>query len=138
MKLERKKKVLFVDDDRDFIEIHRSFFEKHSFEVFAAYNAEECMDKVKKVAPDIIVLDVMMESITDGFTIARELHNYGDTTRIPIIIVTGISNKLGFEWENKDLKSRWLPVDVVLEKPITPYSLLREIDKRLRNDFIPH
>lgn len=131
-----KKRVLLVDDDGDFIEINRSLLKKHGFDVFAAYYAGECMDKVKKVAPDIIVLDIMMESITDGFTIARELHNYGDTTGIPIIIVTGISNKLGFEWENKDLKSRWLPVDTVLEKPITPDSLLYEICKKLGSEFV--
>ena len=136
MKPESKKKVLLVDDDRDFIEINRSLLKKHGFDVFAAYNARECMDMVKKVDPDIIVLDIMMESITDGFTIARELHNHSDTKGIPIIIVTGITNKRGFEWENKNLKSRWLPIDNVLEKPVTPNSLLSEIDKKLGNEFV--
>ena len=136
MKPERKKKVLLVDDDRDFIEINRSFLKKHGFEVFVAYNAAECMDKVRKAAPDIIVLDVMMESLTDGFTVARELHNSVDTAEIPLIIVTGIHGKLKFEWKNKDIKSRWLPVDTVLEKPITPDSLLSEIGKKLGNEFV--
>lgn len=128
----QRKKILIVDDDIDFVEVNRSLLKRSGFDIIVAFNADECMEKVCFEKPDIIVLDVMMDSTTDGFNLARELDNNEETKNIPIIMVTAINSKLMFEWKHKKIDYNWLPVDVIIEKPVEPKNLLSEINKRLQ------
>lgn len=123
-----KKKVLLVDDDGAFIEIRKKALEKGGYEVLVAYNGKECMEKVNCAKPDVIVLDVMMTRLGEGFDVSRELRNSEHTKRIPIIMVTGVNETVPFKFEPDPV---WLPVDEFLEKPITGERLLKEVEKRL-------
>lgn len=57
---ERKKKILLVDDDPDFVSAIKSLLEKNGFEVEAAYNGQEGLEQAGKFKPDLIILDMMM------------------------------------------------------------------------------
>lgn len=55
-----KKKIMVVDDSRYIVKVARRILELENFEVVPAYNGEECLDKLKKGKPDLILLDSLM------------------------------------------------------------------------------
>lgn len=124
------KKILIVDDDHDFVEATASLLEAKGYETASAFNGEEGYGKAKEISPDLILLDVMMANKTEGFDIARKIHDDADTKDIPVIMTTGIRKDMnlsfGFEPDQD-----WLPVKTVLEKPIKPEDLLEAVEKNI-------
>jgi len=123
-----KKKVLLVDDDADFVDLHKVVLEKNGYEVAVAYNGDQCKQKVKSDKPDVIVLDIMMASVGDGMFVAQDLRKDEVYKDIPIIVVTAVNQTPPF---NIGPDEAWLPVDVFLEKPVEPERLLAEIEKKV-------
>jgi CheY-like chemotaxis protein len=124
----KKKKVLLVDDDADFVEMNKAVLEKNGYEVIAAYNGAECLEKTRSARPDLIVLDVMMATKSEGFNVSRDLRNSEHTKRIPILMVTSINETVPYKFERDDT---WLPVDSFVEKPIEPKQLLEKVSSML-------
>ncbi|MHC4475480.1 MAG: response regulator [Planctomycetota bacterium] len=83
-----RKKVLFVDDDKDYLESMKSFLEKR-YDVITAFSAEQGRAEMEKGQPDLIILDAMMEP-KDGFTFAKELKAHEAYKDIPIVMLTGV------------------------------------------------
>lgn len=127
-----KKRILIVDDDFDFANVQSAILERAGYEVAVAHNSKECREKLLAAVPDIIILDVMMDTMTEGFDLARELHSSKETGDVPLLMVTAIMNKLEFHWNNTNIDGKWLPIDDILEKPFTPEMLLSKIDKCLQ------
>lgn len=75
--------------------------ESRQYEVIVAKSGEEGLSKAKLDKPGLIILDVMMESDDKGFDIARELKADPDYCGIPILMLTAIKERTGF-----DLKMR--------------------------------
>lgn len=123
-----KKKVLLVDDDVDFVDINRAVLEQGGYEVVAAVNGEECLEKTRDEMPDLIVLDVMMTTWTEGFNVSRDLRNSEQTKHIPILMVTSVNDTVPYKFETDET---WLPVDAFVEKPIGPEHLLEQVNKML-------
>ena len=123
-----KKKVLLVDDDGAFVEVNKTLLEKKGYEVLTAFNGRECMEKLNVSKPDVIVLDVMMTRMGEGFDVSRDLRNSEQFKGIPIIMLTGVNQTVPFKFEPDPV---WLPVDTFLEKPVKPERLLEEVKKAL-------
>ena len=121
--MQEKKRVLLVDDDVDFVDLSTTFLESKGYQVVAAYDGEEGMKKAKKNRPDLIVLDVMMTRLTEGFDVSL-------LRDIPVIMLTGIRKKEKLPWTFEP-DDTWLPVAKFLEKPISPPQLLEEIEKAI-------
>ncbi|MFH1783898.1 MAG: response regulator [bacterium] len=83
----KKKKILIIDDDHNFIELTRTLFESHNYKVVAAYNSMEGIQKAKKEKPHLIILDIMMPKM-DGVNACKALKDEKKTKDIPIIILT--------------------------------------------------
>ncbi len=124
------KTVLLVDDDADFIEMNRALLEQNGYSVKVAYNGKQCMDAVATRRPDLIILDMVMESANDGFDVSRELRNSELTREIPLVMITSVNDTIPFRIEPD---KTWLPVDALLEKPVDPQLLLAVVDKALRS-----
>jgi CheY-like chemotaxis protein len=73
-----------------------------------------------------MLLDVMMAHESEGFDVARKLAEDPATKKIPVLLLTGIRKamKLPFSFEPD---ADWLPVKAVLEKPIKPDELLKQV-----------
>lgn len=87
------KKILLVDDDIDFIEITKSQLCKGSYTVEVAYNGEECLEKVKKGRPDLIIMDVMMP-VMNGYEACEILKSDESTKDIPVILLTAVAKNV--------------------------------------------
>ncbi len=126
------KKILIVDDDNDFREAMSDLLDAKGYTVLSASDGKSGFDVAKKENPDLILLDVMMSSKTEGFDIAKSLQSDSSTKNTPVIIITGIRKDMnlsfGFEPD-----SDWLPVKAVLEKPVKPEVLLKAVEENIKN-----
>jgi len=125
-----KKTILIVDDDADFVEATRVVLESAGYAVESASNGKEGLAHLKKGGADLLVLDVMMTHDTEGFHIAQEIRANPATAKVPIVMLTGISQKTGFAF-SPETDADYMPVDAFLEKPVDPDVLLKTIAKAL-------
>ena len=125
------QKVLMIDDDPEFVEAISNLLDAKGYDVHTASDGKEGIAKVRAENPDLILLDVMMTTKSEGFDVARELHEDPKLKDIPIIIMTGIRREMnlpfGFEPDGT-----WLPVKRVLEKPVKPEVLLAAVSENIR------
>ena len=122
--------ILIIDDDRDLVESIRIVLESRKYGVRAAYNGKEGYQRIQEKTPDLIILDVMMATDTEGFSLAYKLRNNPAYRDIPIIMVTGFTKKMaeaGPEKFQHIMGENW-PVTQFLEKPIDPEELLSVIE----------
>jgi two-component system, sensor histidine kinase and response regulator len=85
--VERKSKILIVDDAEDTVELLRKRFRAEGYDTSEAYNGEEALNTVPEYAPDLIVLDVMMPKI-DGYEVCQRLKADEKTKYIPVLMLT--------------------------------------------------
>ena len=123
-------KILIVDDDAEFARSMAIVLEQAGHQTVFASSGQEGIAAAKLEKPDLMLLDVMMTTDSEGFEIARQLHEDANTSHLPVIIVSGIrrakSLPFGFEPDED-----WLPVQAVLDKPVKPEVLLASVEKAL-------
>lgn len=125
------KKILLVDDDVDFCDSNRDLLEACGYTVETAHNGADGLEKARAVKPDIMILDVMMATDTEGFEVARKIPETPELKHMKVLLVTGIVKDLHLPC-GVEPDATWLPVDRVLEKPIDPGRLLKEIERALK------
>jgi len=103
------EKVLLVDDEVDFVEINKAALENKGYEVIPAYTGKEGLEKALKEKPDIIILDVMITTKTNGFDVASELRKHKEMKDVPIIMLTAIRERMDIKWEIQP-DEEWLPI----------------------------
>ena len=126
-----KATILVVDDDEDIRLAVQALLESRDYKVETAATKEEGLEKFTTVKPDLAILDVMMVSWQDGFELARELKKDPELKNVPILMLTGVENKTGFEFKSAAGDEEWLPVEGFLDKPVEPEVLLAEVEKLL-------
>lgn len=129
------EKILIIDDDDDLVLAMRLPLEAAGFQVFRAANADEGLQKVKAIKPDLIILDVMMDTTTAGFQVSLTLRSpdpqseYAAYSQIPILMLTAIHQTTPLRFgPDKD----YLPVDAFIEKPIEPKKLIDQVRAHLK------
>ena len=85
-------KILIVDDDPDFQNATRIVLEKEGHAIISAESGNEGYRRAKEDRPDLIVLDVIMDSVLDGLSMSRQMYEDTEMRDIPIIMVTSIAN----------------------------------------------
>lgn len=131
-----KAKILIIDDDPDIALATRLCLENAGYEVVEARNSKEGLAKVKSEKPALIVLDVMMETATEGFQTALTLRSpnpnseYQDYRDIPIIMLTSIHSTTPVRFGPDE---DFLPVDEFVDKPIDPQTFIVTVERLLAN-----
>ena len=127
-----RKRILMVDDDQDFLESCKAVLESENYEVLTANDGAAGLELAKSSKPDLIVMDMMMTTTTEGMEISRRIRETPELRHLRLIMITGARSAmhLPFRFEPD---SHHLPVDAVLEKPMTPAALLQEVRKHLSN-----
>jgi CheY-like chemotaxis protein len=127
-------KILVIEDDPDMVMAIRMPLEANDYEVFAAATAEEGLRKVKEIEPDLIILDVMLETTTAGFQVSLQLRSpdpeseYAAYRHIPILMLTAIHTTTSLRFAPDE---EYLPVDVFIDKSVDPDKLLSTVDELL-------
>jgi CheY-like chemotaxis protein len=117
--------ILVADDDPIFVVSVVSVLGTR-YDVRTAASGTEALAAVDDDPPDLIILDVMMDHMSEGFDVARVLRRDDATALIPIIILTGVDRVYDLRME---VDESWVPADQYFEKPISPEALLREVGK---------
>ena len=128
------KKIYIIDDDRDIVESMSMVLKANGYEVSAQYNDENVIENVLKYNPDLIILDVMFpENNSVGFEIAREIKGNDKLTNIPIIMLSAVNEKGIYvgRLTSQDIDESWLPVSILLDKPVQPKELLLQVKSML-------
>ncbi|MBN2302666.1 MAG: response regulator [Lentisphaerae bacterium] len=126
--MDKLRRVLIVDDDEAFAESNKDLLEAYGYEVFMAFDGTVGVDIARNVKPDLMILDVMMTTNTEGFDVARAVREIPELAQMAILMVTGVVDALKLPQHLKP-DSNWLPVNRVLEKPIDPARLVREVEQ---------
>lgn len=123
--------ILLIDDDAGLVDANKLVLKAKGHEVSVAYTGDEAWKLLEKRQPDLLVMDVMMEEFTSGFTLAEDMHiKYPD---MPVLMLTGVQEHMSSEWKfDKNKDANWLPVCKFLAKPITPTKLAEEIEAALQ------
>ncbi|MFA6033276.1 MAG: response regulator [Myxococcota bacterium] len=125
-----KHKVLVIDDDMDIRESMRIVLEKEGLDVVLAEDSVVGYKAAKEQKPDLILLDVIMNTQDEGFQAAYKFHSDADLKDIPIVMITSVSKVTGFQFD-KEKDQDFLPVADFLEKPVSPAKLMDVVRKYL-------
>lgn len=123
-------KILVIEDDPDYQEILKEILSSGGYEVIVAATGTEGLKRVKEVLPDLIVLDVMMESTITGFEVANRLKSrdakseYAAFVNVPILILTAIHQSTSFRFQPDE---EYIPVEDFMEKPPAPDEMLKRV-----------
>jgi CheY-like chemotaxis protein len=127
-------KILMIDDDPDIVTAIRIPLEANGYDFYEAQNGAEGLEKIKEVEPDLIILDVMMETATEGFQLSLKLRDPDDESEyaayrdIPILMLTAIHTTTPLRFApDQD----YLPVDAFLDKSAEPEELLAKVEELL-------
>ena len=128
-------KILVVDDDPDVVMSTRLCLEAEGHEVIEAKNGTECLARIRTQRPDLIILDVMMDTTTEGFQISLILRSEDPTSEyyafrdIPILILTSIHSTTSMRFGPTE---DYLPVEEFVDKPIDPDDLVQKVKTLLK------
>ena len=92
------EKILIIDDDPDIVEGMKVVLESKNYQIDTAKNGQEGLEKVKLNRPDLIILDIMMETADRGFEVARDLKKDANYKNIPILMLTAIKDRTGLDF----------------------------------------
>lgn len=128
----KSPKILFVDDDRDFLSAQTAFFGSRGFAVVTVDRVDGALEFISKEKPDVIVLDLMMEHYDSGFMLSRKIRQDPAMAKVPILMLSGVASATGhkFAAEISALKD-WVKLDAFLDKPVTGRQLLKAIEDKL-------
>jgi len=122
------KKILIVDDDFDFLEINRIILEKAGYRVATATNPPEAQARIADEIPDLIITDLMMDSLDAGFSFSACLKDDPRTAAVPIIMSTSVSSALGLDFRPRSAEDmEKMRVDAYFDKPIDGGALLAKV-----------
>jgi CheY-like chemotaxis protein len=85
-------KILITEDDPLMSRLYQKIFTFEGHEVLSAENGEECLEKIREVRPDIVLLDIMMPKM-NGLQVLEKLKLDPDTKSIPVIMLTNLAGQ---------------------------------------------
>ncbi|TRZ81398.1 response regulator [bacterium] len=116
-------KILLVEDDKFLSDMYVTKFSKLGYEIETAYDGEEGIRKIKKIKPDIILLDIRLP-LKNGFEVLRETKKDQKTKNIPVILLTNLGQKEDIE-EGLKLGA----VDYLIKAQFTPQEIVDKVKR---------
>lgn len=120
------KKILVVDNDPEFVEALVSVLDANGYETVSATEGKTGVEKATALQPDLVLLDIMMQNVSEGLDVALLLRDNPATKDIPIIFITGI-RKPDFLMDSYRPGEEWPAIKGTLEKPIKPDDLIKKV-----------
>lgn len=130
-------KILMIDDDPDVVLAMQIPLEAAGYEFYSAGSGAEGLERLKEINPDLIILDVMMETATEGFHTSLMLRDrapdaeYAAYRDVPILMLTAVHTTTPLRFAPDE---DYLPVDAFLEKSASPEEILDKVEELLKKD----
>jgi CheY-like chemotaxis protein len=124
-------KILVVDDDPDVVEVTRIVLQSAGYEVVTASNGAEALAKVRAEQPDLMLLDVMMRTVTDGLDACLALREDAVARYLPVVMLTSIA---ATDHSGEVSTEHAACADAWLSKPVNPQHLLETVGRLLEGE----
>jgi DNA-binding response OmpR family regulator len=118
------KKILIVDDDPDIRDAIATVL-NGPYQIEEAGSGDEAKMRLGSFQPDLVILDVMMETNSTGFDLARRIKKLSAPPKI--LMLTGVDKEMNIDFKAEAGNPDWLPVDDYLTKPVMPKSLTEKV-----------
>lgn len=123
--MNKKKRILCIEDEVEMIELMRLVLEREGFEVEGAMGGEQGLKAMRQHKPDLILLDLMMPGV-DGWEVYRQMRADRELAEIPVIVVTAKAQSI-----DKVLGLQVAKVADYVTKPFGPKELISSIERVL-------
>ena len=120
--MDTTKTILLIDDSVDLVKVLALHLSARGYEVVTASTGKEGLEKLKKLEPDLIILDLIMPDIS-GFNVAYQLKQESRTRNIPIIVLTSMD----VDQDTREQMEGFV-TGVMSKSRFTKNDLLREIN----------
>lgn len=117
------KKIMVVDDEESLVELVSAILERENYEVIKAADGQQCLDKLKSVRPDLILLDMMMPGMS-GREVCEKIRKNPKTKSLKVAFLTVAK----FSETGKDILVRMNVLDYIT-KPFDNDDLVRRVKK---------
>ena len=126
----RQAKILVVDDDPVFVQATKAVLESKNYQVSAAFDGDEGLQKVQDERPDLVILDIIMPT-KDGFTVCELLKGDPELSKIPVLMLTAFA-QMGGQTNIPVSAGLSLEAQDYIDKPVSPDELLKRVEKLLK------
>ena len=119
-------RILVVDDILPNVKLLEAKLNSEYYDVITATSGEEALKKIKEESPDLVLLDIMMPGM-DGFEVCRRIKEDHDTSHIPVVMVTALTDS------NDKVRGLEVGADDFLSKPVNDTALMarvRSLDRK--------
>ena len=120
-----KRSVVCIEDESEMIDLIRLILGRRGFELTGATGGAEGLEAIRRVKPDLVLLDLMMPGM-DGWEVYQQMKADEELKHIPVIIVTAKAQSI-----DKVLGLHIAKVDDYITKPFGPQELIQSIEKVL-------
>jgi CheY-like chemotaxis protein len=118
-----------IDDDKDFLYATKLILEKGGYEVFMAEDGKTGVEMWKSVAPDLAIIDMMMETWGEGFSVLSKIRATDTGKDTPLFMLSAVD--LQGPYQTFDAPPDFPKVNKVLHKPVKAEDLLAYIASAL-------
>ena len=122
---EEKKKVVCIEDEPEMIDLVKLILGRKGFDLIGAMGGREGLEAVRRVRPDLVLLDLMMPDM-DGWEVYQQMKADEELSNIPVIVVTAKAQSI-----DKVLGLHIAKVDDYVTKPFGPQELLQSVERVL-------
>jgi CheY-like chemotaxis protein len=124
------KTILLIDDDTDIHDVIKTILEPLGYRIECALTGPAGMEAAQKLKPALILLDVMLDSPSEGFHLAYEFKQDDQLKNTPIVIISSVGKTMGIDY-SKELGTEYVPVDRFLDKPFDAATLRSAVENAI-------
>jgi two-component system response regulator VicR len=117
------RKIVYIEDEFDMIDLVRLILGQKGYEVVGAIGGREGLTIVRQELPVLVLLDLMMPDM-DGWEVYQQLRAEEATREIPVIIITAKAQSI-----DKVLGLNIAKVDDYISKPFSPQELIDSVER---------
>ena len=122
---EEPKRLVYIEDEQEMIDLVRLILSRRGFEVIGANGGREGLDAVRHYHPELVLLDLMMPDM-DGWDVFQQMKADENTRDIAVIVVTAKAQSI-----DKVLGLHIAKVNDYIAKPFSPQELVESVEKVL-------
>jgi CheY-like chemotaxis protein len=118
------KTVLIVEDQIEFLAIHKTYLERHGYRVITAEDGESAVSRAREQQPNLVLMDYSMP-ILDGISATARLKSDPATRDIPVVLLTAHS------YGSVGRRAREVGCEGFISKPCDPRRVLMEVEQMI-------
>lgn len=121
------KKILLIDDDLDMHHAVLLMLQPLGCTVTCRSTGPAGLETMRKDRPDLVLLDIMLASPSEGFHLAYEMKEDEQLRGVPVVMISSLGRQMGMNYA-KELGSEYVKADAFLDKPVDAATLRKTVE----------